>query len=196
MPERFTQSVIALQAIALLSILLAWSVQFGIVFPLEAKLVPTEIVAVVSLLFLPFGIKIVFAALTGFYAAPPIFLAHVLVATYLGKDISTALTEATVGVLNIYIPIALINFVMAKPLLCKITLQDSNISIFRYVLGLAISASILNALFHTAVLIGDDIELIAFRYVVGDVGGTIAVLVMLVLAKNRLMQLVKNYNRS
>lgn len=189
-PSSQHQSKFFFQLFLLIALLLSFVVQIKLVFPLEQRFVPAEIVELVSLLFLPFGLKVIFATLAGTIAIIPIFLAHAFVDIYFGKGASEILLEASVGVFIIYLPIAIFNFVAQRPLLKSLDLESPNTNIFRYVLALALLASMLNALIHTVIFQGFNIDLLAFRFVVGDVGGTIVVLIVLIALKRPLVRLM------
>lgn len=170
------------------ALILAFVVQVQVIFPFERTFVPDKIVEVVSLLFLPFGLKIIFAALVGSQALVPIFLSHAIGRIYFGEGMGEAFFTALVAVAVLYLPIIILNFVRERSSMATIDLAENNVSIFRYILALAFSASVLNAFFHTMIYQDLNIDLLAFRFVVGDLGGTIVVLMCILLAKQPIVR--------
>ena len=187
-PTNINVKMFVFQLAVFTALILAFVVQIHVIFPFERTFVPDKIVEVVSLLFLPFGLKIIFAALTGSQALVPIFLSHAIGRVYFGEGMGEAFFTALVAVAVLYLPIIILNFVRERPALAKIDLAENNINIFRYILALAFSASVLNAFFHSMIYQSLNIDLLAFRFVVGDLGGTIVVLLFLLLAKEPIVR--------
>lgn len=170
-----------------IALMLAFVVQVTLIFPVEQYVVGSGVVNLVSLLFIPFGFKVIFAAFGGASAILPIFFAHATMDLYFGKSLSDVLLHAGIGVFIVYLPLVLMNFSRERPLLANLDLAQGNINIARVILVLAFIATILNSIIHSTLYQGVQIDLLAFRYVTGDLGGTIFVLLVLVLLKRQLI---------
>ena len=170
-------------------LMLAFLVQVNIIFPIEQMVVSSGVVSLVSLLFIPFGFKVIFAALVGAAAIVPIFFAHATMDLYFGKSLSEVALYGALGAFVVYFPIVLFNFSRERPLFGRLDLSQGNYNIARIILLLAFIATILNSVIHSTIHQGLQIDLLAFRYVTGDLGGTVAVLLLLVLFKRQFIRL-------
>lgn len=143
----------------------------------------------VSLLFIPFGFKVIFAAFGGGAAILPIFFAHATMDLYFGKSVSEVVLYGAIGAFVVYFPLALFNFSRECPLFSRLDLAQGNYNIVRIILVLAVIATALNSIIHSTIHQGLQIDLLAFRYVTGDLGGTVAVLLLLVAFKRKFIRL-------
>lgn len=186
---RYLHSNIVFQLIMYAVLMLAFLVQINIIFPLEQLVVSSGVVSLVSLLFIPFGFKVIFAALGGATAILPIFFAHATMDLYFGKTLPDVVLYGAIGAFVVYFPLVLFNFSREQPLLGRIDLSQGNFNIVRIILVLAVIATILNSVIHSTLHQGLQINLLAFRYVTGDLGGTLAVLLILVGLKRHFIRL-------
>lgn len=170
-------------------LMLAFLVQFNVVFPLEQMVVSSGVVNLVSLLFIPFGFKVIFAAFGGASAILPIFFAHATMDLYFGRSISEVALYGAIGAFVVFFPLVLMNFSRERPLFGRLDLAEGNLNIVRIILVLAFIATILNSVIHSTIHQGLQIDLLAFRYVTGDLGGTIFVLLGLVFLKRQIIGL-------
>jgi hypothetical protein len=70
--------------------------------------------------------------------------------------------------------------------------DDSKVVLFRIVLAVAFVSSLFNALFHTLMFTDEPIGILSFKFMLGDLLGTLCVLALLMLAKKRLINLLLN----
>ncbi len=84
---RYLQSNVIFQLGVYVVLMLAFLVQFNIIFPLEQMVFSSGVVSLVSLLFIPFGFKVIFAAFGGAAAIVPIFFAHATMDLYFGRSL-------------------------------------------------------------------------------------------------------------
>lgn len=172
-----------------IALMLAFLVQTVLIFPLEQMIVGSGVVDLVSLLFIPFGFKVIFATFGGVSAILPIFFAHATMDLYFGKSLPDVALHGAIGVFVVYFPLVIMNFSRERPLFGRLDLTEGNFNIVRVILLLAFIATILNSVIHATLHQGLQIDLLAFRYVTGDLGGTIFVLLALVLLKRQFIGL-------
>jgi len=178
-----------------LVLMLAFMVQINVIFPLEQMIVSSGVVNLVSLLFIPFGFKVIFAAFGGASAILPIFFAHATMDLYFGRSLPEVALYGVIGAFVVFFPLVLMNFSRERPLLARLDLAAGNINIARIVVVLAVIATILNSVIHATIHQGLQVDLLAFRYVAGDLGGTLFVLLGLVLLKRQLIGLTRRMLR-
>ncbi|HSG03892.1 MAG TPA: hypothetical protein VLA39_09215 [Marinobacterium sp.] len=192
---RYLQSDLVFQVLMYLVLMLAFMVQFNVIFPLEQMIVSSGVVNLVSLLFIPFGFKVIFAAFGGASAILPIFFAHATMDLYFGRSLPEVALYGVIGAFVVFFPLVLMNFSRERPLLARLDLAAGNINIARIVVVLAVIATILNSVIHATIHQGLQVDLLAFRYVAGDLGGTLFVLLGLVLLKRQLIGLTRRMLR-
>ena len=192
---RYLQSDLVFQVLMYLVLMLAFMVQFNVIFPLEQMIVSSGVVNLVSLLFIPFGFKVIFAAFGGASAILPIFFAHATMDLYFGRSLPEVALYGVIGAFVVFFPLVLMNFSRERPLLARLDLAAGNINIARIVVVLAVIATILNSVIHATIHQGLQINLLAFRFVAGDLGGTLFVLLGLVLLKRQLIGLTRRMLR-
>ena len=192
---RYLQSDLVFQVLIYLVLMLAFMVQINVIFPLEQMIVSSGVVNLVSLLFIPFGFKVIFAAFGGASAILPIFFAHATMDLYFGRSLPEVALYGVIGAFVVFFPLVLMNFSRERPLLARLDLAAGNINIARIVVVLAVIATILNSVIHATIHQGLQVDLLAFRYVAGDLGGTLFVLLGLVLLKRQLIGLTRRMLR-
>ena len=188
-PLRYLQSTIIFQLGLYAVLMLAVLVQFNIIFPIEQMVVSSGVVSFVSLLFIPFGFKVIFAAFGGSAATVPIFFAHATMDLFFGRSLPEVSLYGVLGAFVVYFPIVLFNFSRERPLCGRLDLSQGNYNIARIILLLAFIATILNSVIHSTIHQGLQIDLLAFRYVTGVLGVAVAVLLLLVAFKRQFIRL-------
>lgn len=163
-------------------------IQYEVIFPLESFLLPAS---AASVLYIPHGIKVVMVVLSGYRALLPIFTAHLLAYVIWAVPTPSIALDALVSTLVVFIPLVIWNFNRLSPLLAPLPIaDDSKVVLFRVVLAVAFVSSLFNALLHTLLFTNESIGLLSFRFMTGDLLGTLFVLTLLMLAKKRLVNLL------
>ena len=177
------------QILAFILLTLTLMLQYKIVLPVETAI--TEMGGA-SLMFLPHGMKAVLVVVCGPSALLPIFFSHLITDLYNGMTISEALMAGPINVLTFLVPLALVSYLGNSSSLTKLTLgSTSNLSLFRVVFVVAFIASLINSMFGALRYSDSGIDLMAFRFVVGDMIGTIMLLILLMILKSKIIQLSK-----
>lgn len=181
---------VKVQVLAFIILTLTIFVQYKIVMPVEAAIMGGKEVA--SLMFLPHGMKAVLVVICGPFVLIPIFFSHLGTDLYNGMALSDALIAGPANMLTFLVPLILINYLSNSSPLTHLTFGNtSNLSLFRTVFVVAFIASLINgmigAMRHSEV----GIDFLAFRFVIGDMIGTAMLLVLLVLLKNKIIQVSK-----
>lgn len=179
--------------ILLLAILLLFMLlQFKVIWPLESQLLEYSPFAVASLLFLPHGVKAICVVLAGARAIIPLFFVHLITDLAIGLSLVHGLTSGTVSVVTMMLPLLLINFLSHKPPFEPLTLgATADLSLFRLVLVVAIISSLLNGSIGAIRYETNPLELVAFKYFTGDIGGTLVVLGLLLGLRRPLLGLAR-----
>ena len=179
----------ALFAIVYILLMSAFLLQFQVIWPLESWVLGAFPATSVSLMFLPHGIKAVVAVLGGGPALLAIAAAHFTTDLLLSLSLDRALYSALSGSLIMLIPLAMFNFMTSRKLLSGITLNnDMNTSVVRVVIMIALVASLLNGLINATVHEDQKISLLAFKYLLGDMVGTILSLTLLLVLRRPIMR--------
>jgi hypothetical protein len=179
--------VLQITLFALLSVGLL--IQYEVIFPLESYLLPAS---AASFLYIPHGIKTVMVVLSGYRALLPIFTAHLMAYVIWAVPTPSIALDALVSTLVMFIPLVIWNFNRLAPLLAPLPIaDDSKLVLFRIVLAVAFVSSLFNALLHTLLFTNESIGLLSFRFLVGDLLGTLLALTLLMLSKKHLVNLIK-----
>ena len=130
--------------------------------------------------------------LSGYRALLPIFTAHLLAYVIWAVPTPSIALDALVSTLVVFIPLVIWNFNRLAPLFAPLPIADeSKVVLFRIVLAVAFVSSLFNALLHTLLFDDEPIGLLSFRFMTGDMLGTLFVLTLLLLVKRRLVNLMK-----
>jgi len=165
-------------------------IQYEVIFPLESYLFPAS---AASTLYIPHGIKTIMVVLSGYRALLPIFTAHLLAYVIWAVPTPSIALDALVSTLVMFVPLVIWNFNRLTPLLAPMPIEDdSKVVLFRIVLAVAFVSSLFNALFHTLLFTDEPIGILSFKFMLGDLLGTLCVLALLMLAKKRLFNLLLN----
>ena len=185
-------SRVIVQILAFIILTLAIFLQYKIVMPLEATLTNMGGTEVASLMFLPHGMKAVLVVLCGPLVLIPIFFSHLVTDLYNGMAMSDALIAGPTNVLTFLVPLALINYLSNNNPFTYLTLSStSNLSLFRTVFVVAFIASLINGKIGAMRYTDAGIDFLSFRFVIGDMIGTAMLLVLLLLLKNKIIQVGK-----
>ena len=158
--------------------------QDTIIFPLEAMIRPDDYVDLVSLMFIPHGVKVALVLIFGLSVLPAIFLAQLIngmiMQNILNLDVQIIL-GAFAGTICFLFPLLLYNLYFRQPLFSGPIFQKrgsmNNLSLF---LVFALIASLMNSIFH-ATMHGFNFELLAVMYLFGDIFGAIAIFIIFIL---------------
>jgi len=158
--------------------------QDTIIFPLEAIIRPDDNVDLVSLIFIPHGVKVALVLIFGLSVLPAIFLAQLIngmiMQNILNLDVQITL-GAFAGTTCFLFPLLLYNLYFRQPLFSGPIFQKrgsmNNLSLF---LVFALITSLLNSIFH-ATMHGFNFELLAVMYLFGDIFGAIAIFIIFIL---------------
>lgn len=158
--------------------------QDAIIFPLEALIRPDDNVNLVSLMFIPHGVKVALVLIFGLSVLPAIFLAQLIngmiMQNILNLDVQIIL-GALGGTLCFLFPLLVYNLYFRQPLFSGPIFQKNgamkSLSLFS---AFAFIASVLNSVFH-ATMHGFNFELLAVLYLFGDVFGAIVIFILFIL---------------
>lgn len=168
---------------------LSLTVQYEVVFPLEAYLLPAS---GASILYLPHGLKAIAVVLAGYRALLPIFSAHLLAYIIWSVPTPSIVLDAAVSTLVMFIPLVVWNFNRMSSLFSAIPIADeSKVALFRLVMAVSFVATLFNALLHTLIFTEESIGWLSFRFIVGDLLGTVVVLSLLLMLKSTLVKRLK-----
>ncbi len=189
-----SQSISRLNSFALYQLLLfglifgAILIQNNLIYPLEVGVFQDRLVDLVSLLYLPHGVKVICALIAGSKALLPILVANILGFQMFGLGLEESLANAVISTACIFIPLMLFNYLRENPLLEAPPIRQSDsVNLFRIVIVLAFLASLINALVRSTLYADSGFNLLAFRYVFGDMMGTIMLLMLLLVLKKVLI---------
>lgn len=164
--------------------------QFQVIWDIESKILDYSPVAVASLLFIPHGIKAICVVLSGAKATIPIFLAHFITDLAIGMGAIGGVLSGSGAVVSMMLPLVLINFISQKPMFTPLAKDSTeNLSLFRLVIFTAIVSSLLNSVIGAVRYGTSPLDLTAFKFFTGDLGGTLVVLGLLILMRKPLMKL-------
>ena len=158
--------------------------QDAFIFPLEAMIRLDDNVNLVSLMFIPHGVKVAMVLIFGLSVLPAIFLAQLIngmiMQNILNLDVQIVL-GALGGTVCFLFPLLLYNMYSRQPLFSGPIFQKTgtrnSLSLF---LSFAFAASVLNSIFH-ATIHGFSFELLAVMYLFGDIFGAIVIFILFIL---------------
>ena len=154
-------------------LLISFSVQTYLIFPIEQYLREDQLTEIVSLIFIPHGVKVLLAMVYGAFALPAIFTAQIINGFFLTGDIEwTQIYGAVAGTLCIGLPLILHNLSVNKPLGSS-SIFDLNLSfnIFWLFISWAIISSFLNSILHSLIY-GFPVDNLPWYFLFGDVFGS------------------------
>ena len=177
---------------ALLLILFAF--QFDVLQPLEKELMGEGQIHFADWLFLPHGLKVIFVVILGASVLWGIFPVQ-LVAMWFFLDTSfeTALVYAVIATSGLWVSLALLNFSAGRPLNKGFSSgEDTSFRLFRAVVLIALITSLITALgMSTWYASIDGVWVFPFKFLIGDMLGTLVILTILVAVRKPILNTVK-----
>jgi len=180
------------QLTILVLMLIALLIQFQVIWKIESSLLEYSPLAVASLMFIPHGIRAIAVVLSGASALAPIFLAHLITDLAIGLSLTAGVISGAAAALAMVVPLVLINYLSHKPALVPLAVGNTeNLSLFRLVIVVGAISSLVNGAIGAVRYSTSPLDLVALKYFIGDMLGVIVVLLLLLVAKNRLMAIGK-----
>jgi len=182
-----------------LVIFASYMMQGYLIYPVEAMFRTDPYLENVSYVFIPHGMKTLYALLLGPPAFIYIFLAQFFFAVLAFGNTTTAPIGALIGTVAVIAPILLINASLKRPL-WKPPIDSDNISInvLWLYLSVALVSSFINGLSHQ-LLYGLEKTNLQFMMIVGDMVGSILIFMVILFLFRPLMNnylLGKKYEQS
>lgn len=157
--------------------LVSFLIQNYLIFPVESLIFDPSTVQIASLMFIPHGVKVIFATLYGRLAIFPILVGQSIGIYMYTFDLQFSLSFGAIAVLAIYIPVALVSYLErggfeGDP----ITLTGSNTLLLgRKVLVIALISSLLNSYFASLLNGVTPQSQMWLRFLTGDMVGALVV---------------------
>lgn len=171
-------------------------IQSYFVYPIESSLLQDSATEIVSLLYLPHGIRVIFALLIGSVAAIPMFAANFIGTSLLGFPMIDGLIDSLISTACVFIPIYFFNYLRGNSIFSSpFAALDDSVNLFRSVMVLAFLAALINAVLSTSWFSDDQFDVLAFRFLIGDMVGTFVVLVLLLVLKKTFVIVRKVYKK-
>lgn len=170
--------------------LLAMLFQFQVVWKIESSLLEYSTVAVASMMFVPHGIRAIAVVLSGAKAFVPIFLAHLITDLTLGLTLTAGLLSGAATVAAMAMPLVLLNFLSHKRAFEPLAEGNTeNLSLFRLVIVVGAISSLVNGAIGAIRYSTSPLDMVAFKYFVGDMLGVVLLLGILLAIKKPLLAL-------
>ena len=177
---------------ALLLILFAF--QFEVLQPLEKQLLGKGQIHFVDWLFLPHGLKVIFVVLLGASVLWVIFPVQLIAMWFfLGTSFDTALVYAIIATSGLWVSLALLNLPAGRPLNKGFSSgEDTSFRLFRAVILIALITSLITGLGMSTWYASIDGEWVfPFKFLIGDMLGTLVILTILVGVRKPILNTVK-----
>lgn len=181
--------------ISLAGLLLAvFAFQFEVLQPIEEALLGKGQIHFVDWLFLPHGLKVIFVVLLGtsiLWGVFPVQLAAMWF--FLGTSFETAFVYAIVATSGLWVSLALLNFPAGRTLNKGFSSgEDTSFRLFRAVILIALITSLITALGMSAWYASiDRVWVFPFKFIIGDMLGTLVILTILVAVRKPILNTVK-----
>ena len=181
--------------VSLAVLLLAlFAFQFEVLQPLEKALLGKGQIHFVDWLFLPHGLKVILVVILGssvLWGLFPVQLAAMWF--FLGTSFETALVYAVIATSGLWVSLALLNLPAGRPLNKGFASgEDTSFRLFRAVILIALITSLVTALGMTAWYASVDGEWVfPFKFLIGDMLGTLVILTILVAVRKPILNTVK-----
>jgi len=181
--------------ISLAGLLLAvFAFQFELLQPIEKALLGEGQIHFVDWLFLPHGLKVIFVVLLGasiLWGVFPVQLAAMWF--FLGTSFETALVYAIVATGGLWVSLILLNFPAGRSLNKGFASgEDTSFRLFRAVILIALITSLITALgmsvWYASI---DRVWVFPFKFIIGDMLGTLVILTILVAVRKPILNAVK-----
>jgi len=186
------QKNLKLQLILTVILVAAFAFQFKVINPVENELFPSIDLRHASLLFIPHGLKILIAYLLGVVALPAIFFAQLIAGFYiLGAAPVDALVGASFGTIAVGGSVAMINFLFKNKWYEGVALHDNGgIGTFRAFIIAVIISTFINSLLHSAYYHVESTIMLPFRYLFGDIMGSILIFTLVMLLRRQILSFI------
>jgi len=181
--------------ISLAGLLLAvFAFQFEVLQSIEKALLGKGQIHFVDWLFLPHGLKVIFVVLLGasiLWGVFPVQLAAMWF--FLGTSFETALVYAIVATGGLWVSLILLNFPAGRSLNKGFASgEDTSFRLFRAVILIALITSLITALGMSAWYASiDGVWVFPFKFLIGDMLGTLVNLTILVAVRKPILNTVK-----
>lgn len=166
---------------------LVWVIQIFAVFPLESRLLDPSIVSVASVLFLPSGVKVIFATVIGYRALAPIVVGTVFGMWLHTGDLLFSVQFSILSSIALYIPVFILKALKKVSSDSSSTINNP-LSLSRDVLVISVVASLFNSWFGS--FIHGNSESAWLHFLVGDLMGATCVLAILITVRRSLFRLI------
>ena len=155
-------------------LLCSFLLQTYFIFPIEQHYRDDQLTSIVSLIFIPHGVKVLMVMIYGVFSLPAIFGAQIVNGILLNGTFQwLEIYGAFAGTACIGLPLILHNLSMNKPLHSSPMFDKTfSFNIFWLFLSWAIISSFLNSLLHT-LLFGFPTDNLPWLFLFGDVFGSI-----------------------
>jgi len=175
-------------------LLMLFAFQFEVLQPLEKELLGKGQIHFVDWLFLPHGLKVIFVVLLGasvLWGVFPVQLAAMWF--FLGTSFETALVYAIVATSGLWVSLALLNFPAGRSLNKGFASgEDTSFRLFRAVILIALITSLITAIGMSAWYASiDRVWVFPFKFIIGDMLGTLVILTILVAVRKPILNTVK-----
>ncbi|XDZ66322.1 hypothetical protein AB8880_02685 [Alphaproteobacteria bacterium LSUCC0684] len=182
-----------------LFIFASYLLQIYAIYPAELALRTDVYVSKVSYVFIPHGMKILYALILGPAAFIYIFLAQLLFGLLTAGLSLTIVKGSLIGTMAVIIPILMINASLKRPL-WKAPIDDEviNINVLWLYLSISLMSSFINALSHQ-LLYGFEEVYFLFMMIIGDMIGSVVIFVLFLFVFRPIMNFLllrKKYEQS
>jgi len=160
-------------------ILLSYIVQNLFLYPIESSLRSDEHTAIVSLLYLPHGMKVLYGIMLGPMSAGYIFLAQYVSFGWFFGFSTENLNGSILGCVSIILPIILLNASAKRDVFsAPVNYQSMKINVVWTLITLSLFTALLDSYLHMK-LYFDVVEIDVFTYfIIGDFCGAIAIFML------------------
>ena len=169
-------------ALSFFAVVIAFAIQINLILPVEKLLRIDNNADIVSLVFIPHGIKIALLLMFGMTILPAVFAAQLLIGFLMSESYlfdARNVLAAAAGTLCLAIPLTFHNLSFRKPIRSAPMFDgENNTNNLWLFISFAFAASVLNSLFHSA-LNGFKTVSLPWMYLFGDVSGAILVFIIL-----------------
>ena len=175
-------------------LLMLFAIQFEVLQPLEIELLGEGQIHFVDWLFLPHGLKVIFVVLLGALVLWGVFPVQLVAMWFfLGTSFETALIYAIVATSGLWVGLALLNMPAGRSLNKGFASgEDTSFRLFRAVILIALISSLITALgMSTWYASINGVWVFPFKFLIGDMLGTLVILAILVAVRKPILNTVK-----
>ena len=174
--DKFVFPSIRLQAVCFIALTALLLLQIYVIHPIEHLLLPHKDLDHASLMYLPHGLKVLLAFVMGISIFPAVLVAQ-LVGFYVffGASLNDTVIGALYGSLAVFLPVILVNFMLARKWHQPASTSTNPMSLFRLFIVVVILSLFLNAALHGDYFANKGTISLPFRYMFGDMMGSLIV---------------------